>query len=226
MNTPNNRLAAIATALLLTSGGAHATVVFDNGGPLDGGPTAASDLAPFTPDGLRQEAADDFTLASAATLNGINWWGAYTPANQVDAVPDDFTIRVLDSAFNLIAAINVGTVSRFDTGLDNLLGLDIYGYETSVAPLTLAAGQYFLSILNNTPGDLPGQRWSWQGTAGTTGTIGQFRRDLVPFPDTTTGWLDASTDYAFNITAVPAPGALVLLVIGLFGASVARARKR
>lgn len=221
--TTNSYLAFAAFLLLSTA--APAGTIYDNGGPLENGGTGASDLDPFSAD-IYQEIADDFTLSATATINGVNWWGAYTPNNQSGAVPDDFTIRIIDNLFNLVAEINVGTVARFNTGLDNALGLDIYGYEVTFSPFALTAGQYLLSIVNNTVGDGDFERWSWQSTANITGNIGQFRRsDGVPLTGYG-GWQDASSDFAFNITAVPEPGTLALLGIGLLGIGLSRRREK
>jgi len=229
--------------------GANATVIYDNGGALDGGTTVASDLDMLfdpLPAGLEdfcddvtalcyQEAADDFVITAAVEISGINWWGAYTNANQFDEVPDDFSLRILDAAFGLVADINVGGVTRFDTGLNALdLGTvrDIFGYEANIAPLLLTAGQYYLSVVNNTAGDELGHRWSWQSTAGVSGTVAQARQSNAVFADTTTGWENTGDppdvpgyDLAFNITTVPEPSTIALFGIGILGLRLARRRK-
>lgn len=232
--------------------GANATIIYDNGGPLDGGTTVASDLDMLfdpLPAGFEdlcddvtavcyQEAADDFVLSAATQISGINWWGAYTSQNQFDAVADDFSLRILDAAFGLVADINVGSVTRFDTGLNaedlgNGIVRDIFGYETSIAPLVLTAGQYYLSVVNNTAGDGLAERWSWQSTAGVSGTVAQARQSNAVFADTTTGWENtagppdgAGYDLAFNITSVPEPSTITLLGIGMLGLGLTRRRKK
>jgi len=213
-------------AVLLSPMAANADIIYDNGGPDIPGASGTSDLDSISSGGIFQEVADDFTLASTTAIGGINWWGAYTPNNQSGAVPDDFSIRVLDDLFALVADINVGSVSRFDTGLDNFLGLDVYGYEATFSPITLTSGQYWLSIVNNTVGDGEGERWSWQSTAGITGSSARFRQsEGVPLTSAD-GWdNESANDYAFAVTAVPEPGTLALLGIGLFGMGLARRKK-
>ena len=183
--------------------GANAALIIDNGDAVAGGGSGTSDLDAISTGGIYQEIADDFTLSAALSLTDISWSGAYTPSNQANAVPDDFTIRVLDNAF----------------------GLDIYRYSTSLAPLHLAAGSYWLSIVNNTPGDAEGQRWSWSVTGGVNGSAGVFRQSVGTPLTGSDPWNATASDFSFKIVAVPEPGTLGLLGLGLFGMVAARRRK-
>ena len=88
--------------------GANAALIIDNGDAVAGGGSGTSDLDAISTGGIYQEIADDFTLSAALSLTDISWSGAYTPSNQANAVPDDFTIRVLDNAFGMVASVNVG----------------------------------------------------------------------------------------------------------------------
>lgn len=242
---------SVLALLALVPFAAGADIIYDNGGPQEGGTTITSDLDnlfdPLPPGSedycndpaniCYQEAADDFFLASAATVTGIDWWGVYTSANQFDAVPDDFTIRILDEFFGLVAEVNVGTVARADTGLDALLlstPRDIFGYEATFSSIFLDAGQYYLSIVNNTAGDDIGRRWSWQSTTGITGSSTVARTSNTAFTDYTTGWDSADTgqgpfDLAFRLnsaTPVPEPSSLALLGLGLAGMGMTRRRRK
>ena len=222
--TRTQYLALVATFALPV--GASAGVIFDNGPALENGSSATSDLDAISTGGIYQDVADDFVLTSAQTLKEIRWSGAYTPSNQAGAVPDDFTIRILDDLFATVASFNVGAVARVDTGLDNLFGLDIYNYESAISPLDLAAGSYWLSIVNNTVGDAEGQRWSWAATDGRVGANARFRQSVGTPLTNADPWVnEASIDVAFSIVAVPEPGTLALLGFGLLGMGAARRRK-
>jgi hypothetical protein len=226
MKRTKNTYLALVAVLLSPVGAQAGPIIYDNGGPDAPGGSGTSDLDSISTGGIFQEIADDFTLATSATIGGVNWWGAYTPNNQSNAVPDDFTIRVFDDLFALVASVNVGSVSRSDTGLDNFLGLDIYGYEATFSPLILTSGQYWLSVVNNTVGDAEGERWSWQSTAGITGSLGRFRQSLGTPLTGADGWNDETAiDFAFAITAVPEPGTLALFGIGLLGMGLSRRKK-
>ena len=210
-------------AVLLSPIGAQADIIYDNGGPDVPGRSGASDLDFF---GIFSEMVDDFTLPSTVPVTGINWWGAYTPNDQVGSVPDDFTIRIFDDLFAVVANVNVGTVSRVDTGLDNFLDLSIFAYEATFSPLVLGPGMYWLSIVNNTVGDLGNERWSWQSTENITGSSGRFRTSSDPIAINATWDGVTGFDFAFAVTTVPEPGTLALLGIGLAGMGLARRRKK
>jgi PEP-CTERM motif len=225
INTKSTRLAFVAI-LLLPMEALAGPIIYDNGGPDVPGRSGASDLDKITTGGIFQEIADDFTIASSSALvSGINWWGAYTPNNAANAVADNFSIRMFDNLFALVANINVGVVSRFDTGSDNFLGLDIYGFEATFAPINLTAGQYWLSVVNNTAGDADGERWSWQTTAGIKGSVGRFRTSPNPIAVNAPWDGNAGFDFAFAVTTVPEPGTLALFGIGLFGMGLSRRKK-
>ena len=75
--------------------------------------------------------------------------------------------------------------------------------------------------------------WSWQSTAGISGTEAQARQSNVVFADTTTGWDDVGAppefpgfDLAFNLTSVPEPSTIALFGIGILGLGLARRRKK
>ena len=161
------------------------------------------------------ERAAGFTTADA-TVTGISWNGLYSyPAGSDPALygPDSAIIRIYSDAAGAPALTPLfeatATPARTDTGVD-LVGTgfsaDIFAYEFSFATgLVLAAGDYWLSILNETDGD----RASW---AFADGGPGHFSRNL----GSTGPWfaLRGST-FAFSVEGTPAPMGAVPLPAGL-----------
>ena len=183
------------------------------------GVALASDFAHF------QQEADNFVLVQPASVQSIQWWGAYTN-NAVQA--DNFTLRLFSDVagsptmvpFVDDAAMNV---TRTLTNLVDNLGDPIYAYQAGLASPAAVNGNtpYYLSVVNNTP---PGGVWDWVGSGPGT----HWAR-----PDDTSPWTVSSNSTAFSFellgtagTAVPEPGTLLLLGCASLGLLAYRWRLR
>ena len=124
------------------------------------------------------QTADDFMLASPATLNNVTWRGAFS--NDAPAFPVSFELFVyakqptvfLPDRSNVLSqtVITFDSADDFiDTGLDTPSGRNIYEFRADLTPVDLVAGtQYWFSPLANTTGD-GGTNLGWFWASGSHG---------------------------------------------------------
>ncbi len=146
---------------------ALAQVVYDNGPP-DLVNAYHSDFDVSSPSDTVQ-VGDDFVLGAPATFDHFLFFGVYAFDNLPPA-NDNFTVRVFDFSSGappnlplLKFQVGIGD-SRVDSGWDTF-GFDIYEHRATIAPVTLPAGKYFLSIVNDTTGT--DSDWFWATAANT-----------------------------------------------------------
>ena len=153
-------MASTASAALLY----EQAPVLDNAFPSSGDP--ASDALAYG----NGQLADNFSLAGAALLEKVTWWGVYfDPMN-----PDDFRLRLytdVSGSGNVLEQVDAGAVKRTATGT-TLGGSDVYRYELNL-PTAInlgAARPYYLFVENH-----GGPDWYWlTGDAGDSEFMGRF----------------------------------------------------
>lgn len=159
-----------------------------------------------------QQAADDFVLSAASTLESLTWFGRYF-ANIAVANPIDFSIRIFaDSGgapavvpFHVIAV----SVNAVATG-DNFGGVPWFSYSTPLA-IALGPGTYWLSILENDASTplFGGSQWLWGDSAA------GLRALRLSDGSAWISGLDNNHAFTLNGTPVPEPSTLVLSAVGL-----------
>lgn len=162
--------------------------------------------------------ADDFTLATAARVDHVQWAGVYSPAG-TDPTFDDFTIQIFDfsgasPATTPLYSFAVGdAVGRTATGRVSV-GRMIYSYEAAIPAADLAPGRYLLSIFDDTR-SFTSVNFAWSMGNSPGGQVFTRRSQ-------TDGWVQAGAGFvaAFTLsgpTAVPEPSSLALFGVGSLG---------
>jgi hypothetical protein len=201
---------AVIGLILFSSATLQAAVLFDNGMP-------AFTSAHASDSDFSNESANLFSLSQASLITDFQWWGVY--AGQGPSSPpantDNFTIGIF--------AVNSGTpdqnplvqfavgnsVNRTDTGMASGGGYATYVYSASTVGVSLPAGSYLLSILDNTSAD-HSVNWYWS-TSALAGA--HFERPSAPG-----AWTQQPDELAFNIsgTVVPETAPSVSLALAAF----------
>jgi hypothetical protein len=95
----------------------------------------------------------------------VRWWGLYQGSN-IPLEPDVFTIRIFADnagvpASTPLVELRIERVHRRATELVSA-GYDVYEYTALLKPhVTLPAGTYWLSILNDVDTEEVGTDWLW-----------------------------------------------------------------
>jgi hypothetical protein len=202
----------ILAACLLAGGAPHAAasvIVFDNGPPnhLNG-----NNL------GLAFQ-AEDFRLAGSTTLAGISFWSLETSGGYRGSI----SWSIMSNGAGAPGAVTLasGTQSAVNrTALGSYFGLNEYRNDFSLnAPLALGAGTYWLVLHNGAPSDLDDpDQYYWESAAGNATLRGVER--YVPMA----GWTTTGSEHAFQVSAVPEPAHVLMLLAGLPLAAFLRRR--
>ena len=197
---------------------AHADmVVFDNG---VGGAVGISSSFPSNTAGFF--AADDASLATTTTINGIEWTGAYA-----DNTPNSTSFNISILADNggspgaVLATINAGTANEIDSGIDLSSGLDVYEYSAGIDFVAVANTTYWFSIAGDTVDNFG---WGHVPTPTSSNTV--FNARTTSQANQALGfWFASGNRQDFRLTAaVPEPSSL-LVMLGTGMAGLARRRR-
>ncbi|XHX78403.1 MAG: hypothetical protein RBJ76_28965 [Stenomitos frigidus ULC029] len=146
--SPQFMLGVLSAALLIFGDNpAQAVVLFNNGLP-------NFQLAIESDFAVPVEAGDDFTFTNSNDVTKINWSGLYANGQAVSTAPtiDQFSVRLFEfvhgrPAVSPLFAFNNINVDRSDNAQNPFF----YNYSFEpTQPLTLKAGSYLLSVVNQT----------------------------------------------------------------------------
>lgn len=168
------------------------------------------DPNPIHPD-FPSQFADTFTLTDDAVITGLDWWGGYFRLDDPDVLPTNFIVRFfavdggVPQAQTLFEFSPASVdVSVFEPGTFHSIA--IYGYSASAPSVTLPAGDYGLSIMNDTSGDAG---W-WDIRLAVDLSGGAFAR--VSDGDE---WRPVLGELAIRLRGVPEPTSAAVLFAGV-----------
>ena len=223
-------MAGVSAAIAgLNTSPAEAALLFTNGVPLS--PSGlVSDLCAVGTCGstaIFNEVGDNFTLSSRSVVQSVLWAGAYDFGDDLLAA-DNFSVRIFDLSNGVPPAMPRLEYSNIQVSRSDFGGsLYLYRYDLST-PVTLASGNYFLSVVNNTSTDP--DDWFWAGSS-LPGVGNPFFRDLPQQSDGSFPVLDwqplpsdgsAELSFAIRGQSVPTPA----LLPGLIGLGAVAFKKR
>jgi hypothetical protein len=162
-------------------------------------------LGNYTSSGI-YKVYDDFTLASGATINQVDWSGV--DGGGLSGFTISFWAGGGPLPGGLLASETIaGSAGETFSGDLSSIGAPIYNYSATLAsPFSAAAGtQYFLSVVANTGSEAT---WSWQSSVvgnSAAGAHESFGYDIT------------GLNVAFTLESVPEPGTVTL---GMFGVSL------
>ena len=191
--------------LTMDRASARNPVIYDNGGPLNGGLGIISSFS----GGITSVVADDFTLAPGENIiTDYHWFGSYIGETEPSTPTDNFSILIFDdlngSPNNVIEIpIQFEAVNRQLTG-DTLSGGELI-YEYSVKPVSstyfMPDDTFWIGIFNE-PSD---GNWVWAQSSDVGNAVINFDQFLSSDEWMLLTDLGVSSELAFNLTGIPEP---------------------
>ena len=221
--------ASVLAIFILTSAAHAASVIFDSEVLLEDVTDAIKpdfDASAFFGGQSLIRAANEFSLDEKTVVGSLSFTGLYANANTPEADIDNFSVYVYQYSGGDVGALAhtlaITRASRTDTGLDFINQYDIYSYNLDVVDLELAAGDYFLSLVNDTSSDVD-DSWFWTLEFDRQGAAGSF--------DSGANWsaLNSRMDFTIfgaDMTPVPLPAGLPLMLVGLGALGAAGIRRK
>ncbi len=232
-------------ALLPASGDHGSYATRDSSIPYDG--TQDPDLA---------KSYDNFSISSDYIIDGLCWTGIFAEAIPDPASDVDFIVEIwnVDAMNSNLPDITGGPVLTWmlDGGAAGATGPDVtvtalghvspatattigggpaYSYEADLTSATLAAGDYWISILANQAFDHPTEfdpEWQWHLGDGPGDGFSSFDRTLMPPGTLQSGILQEGKDLAFTLKGqlVPEPSSMLMAGFAFISLGLLRRKRK
>ena len=206
----------LIVALLCLGGAAHASLIFDNGGP--------STLNPGASNLSDTQQAQDFLLTSITSLTSVRFWSLEVSSGDfLGSVLWEIRTNRLGVPGSTVVAS--GTAAPTRTAAGTTLGLNQFQNDFNISVNNLAAGTYWLTIHN---GPLSSNAftdfyWSWADPNATAFAGQEFALNPAG-----TAWTTNDSEAAFQIfgtsSSTPEPGSLILAGVALLTIGLIRKR--
>jgi hypothetical protein len=174
-------------------------VVYDNGAP--------NHVTGHNMGFARQ--AEDFSLSADYTLTDVHFWSLEASGAYRGSISWSIMTNSDGKPDRELATGTQSVVTRTNTG--SFLDLTEFSNAFNLnAPVMLGAGTYWLVLHNGSFCDMGDpNEYLWETSAANSTTRGQELLGDLP------GWETNSNEHAFQITAVPEPATVVMLLAGI-----------
>lgn len=160
--------------------------------------------------------AENFTLTSTSLVETLTIYGAATSSAVTGTA--DWAIRAAGATPGAVLASGTTTASFTDTNADlgSFAGYNIFAMSLNIPDIDLAAGNYWIAIHASTS-----TGFYWADT-----TAGDGSQLSASAGITSTSWTTMTGNRAFSVngsaSAVPEPGSVLLIALGLAGLALRR----
>lgn len=170
--------------------------------------------------------AEDFTLAQDSTVESFSFNAIVTPTVDFTGASVSWSIRddVASLPGSTIFASGTDGFTLVDTGLDAFSG-DILRFDVDIADVALSAATYWLTIFLDTPTDTGSVFWKHTTNGNDLTAVSTDGGTTWTTPYSAVSGNEVFAIYGSPVTPVPLPAGGLLLMSGLFGATMLKRSK-